>query len=137
MTSFISDFFGKPSAGSTPGHGGARRNAGAKTKDEKESGDYAQYQKAKTRTEEAKASMAELELAKSMGEVVLRAAVVDANAKAFAAIAQACRTIPDILERQFALPPAQVEKVSEMIDAHLGELAEALRKVNEGHSERH
>lgn len=141
MTAFISDFFGKPvtlNGGAVGNHGGKRNGAGRKTKEEEEAPDseYAAYNKAKRREMEAKAGRQEIELARELGEVVLRTEVANANAKAYQAIAQSCRAIPDILERQFALPPAQVEKVSQMIDSHLAELAEALRKVHESHDER-
>ncbi len=139
MTSFISDFFTKPvtpNGGAISGHGGARRGAGAKTNEEREPGsDYAEYNKAKTREMQAKAGRQEIELAKELGEVVMRTEVANANAKAFAAIAQSCRSIPDILERQFGFQPAVIEKVSELIDVHLAQLSESLRKVHEAKNE--
>lgn len=126
MSDYFNEFFDAP----TMGRGGARPNAGRKTRDEEEDSDYVNYGKARARKEAAQADKAEIEAAQMAGSIVDRNAVRDAVAKAFSTISQSLRAIPDSLERQIGLAPEIAEKVGAMIDEAMGELANELEEIH-------
>lgn len=87
------------------------------------------FEEARARNESAKADLNELEFKIKSGEYVARVAVVQATATAYAAIAQALRSLPDHLERRLALAPEVAEEIGRQIDEALGELAGVLEKM--------
>ncbi|WP_354684434.1 DUF1441 family protein [Cupriavidus necator] len=111
------------------GHGGARLGAGRKPKDYVKPEAIEDFEEARARNESAKADLNELEFKIKSGEYVARVAVVQATATAYAAIAQALRSLPDHLERRLALAPEVAEEIGRQIDEALGELAGVLEKM--------
>lgn len=127
MDDYLDNFFGSESIGL----GGQRPGSGRKSRDVERDADYANYGKARARKEAALAGQEEIELAKQAGEIVGREAVRDATAAAFATIAQSLRAIPDSLERMLGVQPEIAEKVGQMIDEAMSDLADELRKIHE------
>lgn len=127
MDDYLDNFFGSESIGL----GGKRPGSGRKSRDVERDADYANYGKARARKEAALAGQEEIELAKQAGEIVGREAVRDATAAAFATIAQSLRAIPDSLERMLGVQPEIAEKVGQMIDEAMSDLADELRKIHE------
>lgn len=89
------------------------------------------YNSARARNELAKAIKNEIDALKAQGEVVMVAAVEQAQATAIQSFVQTLRTIPDILERQYGLEPRQVEAVSAVIDTALNSLAGEMQMFGE------
>ncbi|CAG2126893.1 hypothetical protein LMG31506_00225 [Cupriavidus yeoncheonensis] len=116
------------------GHGGSRPGAGRKPKDYEKPEAVVDFEEARARNESAKADLNELEFKIKSGEYVARAAVVQATATAYAAIAQALRSLPDNLERRLALDPEVAEEIGRQIDEALGELAGVLEKMRGDHA---
>lgn len=114
-------------AGDRPLHtgwGGARPGAGAPTKDRVKSTDQKDLDHHKARHEKVKADLAELDYRTKVGELVSRAAVTTASATMLATFAQSMRTIPDSLERKFALAPEITEAIGRDIDDSLDAMAD-------------
>ncbi|MDW3682945.1 DUF1441 family protein [Cupriavidus sp. CV2] len=111
------------------GHGGARPGAGRKPKDYVKPEAIEAFDEARARNESAKADLNELEFKIKSGEYVARAAVIQATATAYAAIAQTLRSLPDHLERRLALAPEVAEEVGRQIDEALGELAAVFERM--------
>lgn len=84
----------------TGGHGGARPGAGKKPGGYQKPQEAIDFDKARVRSEVAKAEKLERENKVAMGELVSRMAVQQAAATAYAALAQTMRSISDNLERQ-------------------------------------
>lgn len=127
MDDYLDNFFESDSMGL----GGQRPNSGRKSRDVERDADYANYGKARARKEAALAGQEEIELAKQAGEIVARESVRDATATAYATIAQSLRAIPDNLERQMGIQPEVAERIGQMIDEAMADLAEELRKIHE------
>ena len=106
------------------GWGGARPGAGRPAGTYEKSEDQKTLDHHKARHEKVKADRAELEYRRELGEVVLRAAVVTASATALATLAQSLRTIPDALERKYALKPEITEAIGRDIDDALNSAAD-------------
>ena len=87
------------------------------------------YAGAKARKEVALAAKAELDFRIRSGAYLPRDAVRSASAKAFQAVAQALRAIPDNLERKLGIDPTIAEFVGTAIDEAMGELAHELEQV--------
>ena len=96
-------------------HGGARENSGRKGGGYVKPQEAIDFDKAKVRTEVAKAEKLERENQVAEGLLVSRAAVQQAAATAYAALAQSLRSIPDELERE-GFPPDLCRKVEGIID---------------------
>lgn len=109
----------------TPGHGGARANAGKKPGGYVKPQEAIDYDKAKARSEIAKAEKLERENKYEMGLLVSRAAVQQAAATSYAALAQTMRSISDNLERQ-GVPLDVCAKVEEIIDAGMADHAKEM-----------
>lgn len=77
----------------------------------------------------ADARLRELELQRKRGEVVLREDVRQASSRAFSLVANACRSIPDSLERQCGLNPDMAEHVENVINEILNQLADDMEAV--------
>lgn len=112
------------------GRGGRRAGAGRKSREvedrvaaELEDDGYVPLAKARARKESALADKAELEFKRMSGEYIERAAVREACATAYAALAQALRSIPDNLERRAGVAPEIAEQVGDVIDETLADLA--------------
>lgn len=88
------------------------------------------YARAKAKKEAYLANLAELEYRTKSGEYVSRDAVRQASATAFAAIAQALRSIPDNLERKLGVTPEVSEAVSLLLDEAMAELASDLQRIH-------
>ena len=84
---------------------------------------------AKARKEAALAAKAELDFRIKAGMYLPREAVRAAIAKAFQAVAQSMRSIPDNLERKLGLSPEITEQVSAAIDESMGDLSHELENV--------
>ena len=89
------------------------------------------YAHAKALKESAEAATKELLYKRKAGMYLPREDVRRAAATAFSAIAQSLRSIPDLLERQIGLDPGVAERVGIVIDNHLAELSEDLRRMHE------
>lgn len=114
---------------SPTGWGGARPGAGAPLKaqtpeDQAAAKDRHNLTRAKGRHETIKADLAELEYRERVGELVLRAAVQKASATMLATLAQSLRTIPDTLERKYALKPEVTAAITRDIDDALDAAAD-------------
>ena len=125
----------RPGAGRKPSinHGGAREGAGRKPAGYEPPPEKIDYDKAKARSEAAKADLAELEYKVKSKQYVDRATVVQVNTTAYATIAQTLRSIPDNLERK-GVTPETCEMIGVHIDDALNDLAiqfEALAKQGE------
>lgn len=118
--------------GNMNGHGGARAGAGRKSKDYVKPQEVVDFEKARARHEAAKADKAELDFKIQSGEYISRTAVVQATATAYAAVAQALRSLPDHLERRLAVAPEIAEEVSRVIDDSLNELANTFETMGGG-----
>lgn len=110
------------------GWGGARPGAGAPKKEQtpeeqQATRDRINLTREKGRHEAIKANMAELEYRKAIGEVVARAQVQKASATMLATLAQSLRTLPDTLERKYALAPEVAEAIGRDIDDALDQAA--------------
>lgn len=82
---------------------------------------------------EWKAKQAELDYRKDAGEYLSRSAFREASATLLAEVAQAMRSLPDILERKCNLLPDQIQLVERAIDDTLLGLSQGLEKfVTEG-----
>lgn len=107
------------------GHGGARENAGRKGAGYVRPQEAVDFDKAKVRTETAKAERMERENMVAEGLLVLRSAVQQASATAYAALAQSLRSIPDELESQ-GVPGDVCRKVenilNEVMAAHAAQM---------------
>lgn len=82
--------------------------------------------RAVTEKEEWTAKKLELSYRVDSREFLARGAFREASATLLAELAQGLRSLPDILERKFNLPPAQVELVAEAIDEALTSVADGL-----------
>ena len=107
-------------------HGGAREGAGKKPGSYVKPEEAVNFDKARARNEDAKAGLNELKLKIESNEYLSRGAFREASATLLAELAQGLRSLPDILERKFNLPPAQVELVAEAIDEALTSVADGL-----------
>jgi hypothetical protein len=96
-------------------HGGAREGAGKKPGGYVKPQEAVDFDKAKVRTEVAKAEKLERENLVAEGLLVSRAAVQQAAATSYAALAQSLRSIPDELERE-GFPADLCRKVEGIID---------------------
>lgn len=105
------------------GHGGRRKGAGGRTKEQLAEPNAVAYNEWKARSERAKALNGELELKIKSGEYVERAAVIQATATAYASVAQTLRSIPDHLERRLGISPELAEEIGRQIDESLSSLA--------------
>lgn len=84
---------------------------------------------AKAQKEAALAASAEHDYRKKDGQYLQREFVREASAKAYASIAQSCRSIPDIISRKISLPSAQLELMSDIIDESLAALSRDLEDM--------
>lgn len=109
-------------------HGGARDGAGRKPNSYVPPPEKLDYDKAKARSEAAKADTLELEFKIKSKQYVDRATVIQVTATAYAAIAQTLRSIPDNLERKGHSPDI-CEAVGLHIDDALNDLAEQFRML--------
>lgn len=116
------------------GHGGKRAGAGRKPPGYTPPPEKQSYDKAKARSEAAKADLAELEYKVKSGQYVDRATVVQVVATAYAAIAQTMRSIPDNLERK-GIEPDTCAMVSAHIDDTLSDLADQFEMLSGGSSD--
>ena len=112
-------------AGLTGGHGGARLGAGKKPGSYVKPPEVVDFDKARARSEIAKAERFERENKVAMGELVSRAAVQQAAATAYAGLAQTMRSISDNLERQ-GVPLDVCAKVEAIIDAGMADHAKEM-----------
>lgn len=111
------------------GHGGAREGAGRKPEGYQPTQEKVDYERERAEHERVKREQREFKLAQERGEYLPRDAVRQASATVMAVMAQALRSLPDNLERQFALAPEVVEAIAEQCDAALADLSVGLRKM--------
>lgn len=107
-------------------NGGAREGAGRKPSGYVKPQEAVDFDKAKARSETAKANKAELEYKVMIGEYVSRQAVQQAAATSYAALAQTLRSISDELERK-GVPVSVCAKVEEIIDAAMQDHSEQMQ----------
>ncbi|MFM2287515.1 MAG: hypothetical protein RL684_658 [Pseudomonadota bacterium] len=110
----------------TPGHGGARANAGRKTKDYVPPPEVKAFNESKARNEAAKADLNELDFKVKSGQYLERAAFREASATLLAELTQGLRGLPDTLERDHNLKPDAVQAIADQIDAALASVAAGL-----------
>lgn len=122
----------RPGAGRKPSiaHGGSREGAGRKGPGYTPPPEKVDYDKAKARSEAAKADLAELEYKIKSGQYVDRAQVVQVTTTAYASVAQGLRSVPDNLERG-GVAPEVCEKIGVYIDEVLNDLAEQFEKLSQ------
>ena len=122
------------------GRGGARPNVRAKSKKAETDPTvtlhpveqaYADKTSNDARLIKAKADREELKFLQESGEWIPRDAVRNSTATAFSAISQTLRSIPDNIERRFALPPEVLEEIAKIIDESLDGLADNLETMVE------
>lgn len=106
----------------TTAHGGARDGAGRKPGGYQKPQEAIDFDKARVRSELAKAEKLERENKVALGQLVSRAAVQQAAATAYAGLAQTMRSISDNLERQ-GVPLDVCAKVEAIIDAGMADHA--------------
>lgn len=89
--------------------------------------------KARAQTEdlEWKALQSELNYKKDSGEYLSRTAFREASATLLAEVAQALRSLPDILERKCSLTPEALVRAEQVIDDALSTLANGLELFTE------
>lgn len=92
------------------------------------------YSKARANKEAFQAKLAELEYNVKSGQYVAREEMREANATAFATIAQALRSIPDNLERKHGVTPEIAEAIGQMIDIAMEDLADELKRIHEANN---
>jgi hypothetical protein len=88
------------------------------------------YAHAKAQKEAALAATQELMYKRKAGMYLPRDDVRRAAATAFSSVAQSLRSIPDLLERQIGLDPTIAERIGVIIDNHLAELSEELKRLH-------
>lgn len=113
--------------------GGKRVGAGQKKKEVYAASDQA-YIDAKTadaRLLKAKADREELKFLQESGEWIPRDEVRTQTATAYSAISQTMRSIPDNIERKYALPPESLDEISRIIDEALDGLADTMETMVE------
>lgn len=125
------DLFDASPRRSRAGHGGYREGAGRKGPGYVPPPEKVDYDKAKARSEAAKADLAELEYKIKSRQYVDRAAVVQMTTTAYATIAQTLRSIPDNLERA-GVSPEICQMISEHMDEGLNELADQFEMLGGG-----
>ena len=81
---------------------------------------------AKARKEAALADLKELQFKVESGKYLPRAAYRDATATLLANLSQGLRSLPDILERKYSLPPEALEVIQMTIDESLDAVADGL-----------
>ena len=96
-----------------------------------ENGDI-EYSVARARKEAWTAKKVELDYRIQKNEYVLRAEVRQVCATAFSSLTQTLRSIPDLLERREGLDPLIAEKVSEVIDTVLDDIANEFEMLGGG-----
>lgn len=121
------EIFDMPGAAAASPQGRASAETEAATKV-----DYIELQKAKARTEIAKADKMELDVRVRSARYVERAIVQAEGAKLLNALSQAIRSIPDGLERQLDLPPEVVDGLAKGLDAALREIGGKLEMLHLG-----
>ena len=87
--------------------------------------------RAQTAEIEWKALQAELNYKKDSGEYLSRSAFREASATLLAEVAQALRSLPDILERKCSLAPDALVKSEQVIDDALSTLSAGLEMFTE------
>lgn len=115
-------------------HGGRRAGAGRKTKEVEAltHSSLIEREANKARLEKAKADKAEHDFQVQIGLYVEREAVRGAQAKAFSAVAQSLRSIPDVLERKLGVSPDVAERVGQEVDSILSTLADTMESMHDG-----
>lgn len=86
----------------------------------------ADFARSRARKESALADLNELAYKIKSGEYVARAAVQEAAATLLSSLAQSLRSLPDNLERKFALAPTIAAQVELTIDRALADVASGL-----------
>jgi hypothetical protein len=86
---------------------------------------------ATTALEEAKAQHARLKYEIEAGNYLPRDAYREASATLLAEVAQALRSLPDLLERKCSLSPEQVARVEQVVDEALSTLSIGLELFTE------
>lgn len=117
---------GRPDDAAPPGRGGARAGAGRKPDGYEKPQVAKDFDTAKARKETALADMHELNFKIKSGEFVSRAAMREASATLLATLAQSLRSLPDNLERKYALAPETAESIERDIDSALADVAAGL-----------
>lgn len=93
--------------------------------------DAKDFDSARARNEAAKAGLNEIELKIKTGDYLSRTAFREASATLLAEVAQALRSIPDLLERKAGITPDQVQIVSVEVDQVLNHLSSGLEMFTE------
>lgn len=121
---------------SSPGRGGQRSGAGRKTDDVRERVNKAledkgevDYAVARAKKESWLAKTVELDYRIKQGEYVSRDKVRGECAKAFSAIAQSLRSLPDALERREGISPQLAERIGMYIDDAMNTLCEDFKRL--------
>ena len=89
--------------------------------------------RAQTADIEWKALQSELNYKKDSGEYLSRTAYREASATLLAEVAQALRSLPDLLERKCGLPTDALLKAEQVIDDCLSTLSAGLEMFTEAH----
>ena len=114
-------------AAPTGQHGGKREGAGRpKVKD---SGVYARIAELKAKTMEVTLKDKHLEFLKKQGKVYDKDEIDRTVSEMIAVFVDICRSLPDQLERDAGLTPAQAEKAEDIINENLELMRENLKKM--------
>lgn len=111
------------------GRGGWRPGSGRPAAGSEQAEETASFNKERTRHEKIKADQRELALEIERGNYLPRDAQRAGAATALSVLTQSLRSIPDNVEREFALPPEVVEGIARQIDAALDEVAKAFKAM--------
>jgi hypothetical protein len=114
-----------------PKHGGARPGSGRPPGTWSKHPDVAAFDAARARREIANAARAEIKLEQERGALIDCESVRQASAVLLATLCQGLRSLPDNLERKFALSGDVAESIAIAIDEALQEVAAGLRKLTE------
>lgn len=141
MPSYVNDFFDEATLVIPDGrHGGARRGSGRKAKAKVEAAVSAaadsgveSYDVSRARKEQALADKesvfakkAALDYEIQSQNFIPRESVIRATATAYATIAQAMRSLPDMMERRLGIDPALAEELGVAVDELLDDLSKTL-----------
>lgn len=121
---------------SPPGRGGYRTGSGRKTDDVRERVNKAledkgevDYAVARAKKESWLAKTVELDYRIKQGEFVSRDKVRGECAKAFSAVAQTLRSLPDALERREGISPQLAERIGIYLDDAMNTLCEDFKRL--------
>jgi hypothetical protein len=115
--------------GYRPGNGRKTNEFREKVRENLEGDGEVDYAVARAKKESWLAKTVELDYRIKQGEYVARDVVRGECAKAFSAVAQTLRSLPDALERREGISPALAEKISQYLDDAMNTLCEDFKRL--------